>query len=313
MGFWASAEDVDPGVLPDKLPAGTGDPAFADARDKYAQAFNEVSAWGPGVKAQSVTPSHITRNDMEARAFQDANVARLQSIAAGGPGGVAVPTAQKNLASAGKMNNAYVASRPTTNAAASMRLAGNTNSAQQAGSASRIAMLGAQEQLAAYAALNPALASQRSQDFGVANEQAKLKAQANLANAGFAQNSGLANMDAYNKQKGLERNAYGAMVGNDRAMWDSRMAELRAIHGEQDWDRDLAMNRQARQDMQTAGYLDSFSKGMNQFGNAAAADGAKYEKDPDGYYKASDARVKHKVKDAETALQELFSAAFGGE
>lgn len=306
------AQDVDSGVLPDKAPAGTGDAAFVDARDKYAQAFGEANAWGPSMQASNVTPGLIGRNDMEARRFQDANAARLASIASGGPGGVAVPTAQANLASAQKLNSAYVGSKPGGNVAANLRLAGNTNQAQGAQAAARVGMLGAQEKMAAYGALNPALGNMRAQDFGVNAEQAKLKAQASLANAGFQQNAALQNQQAWQQQQGVKRAAYGAMTGNDKAMWDTRYAELQALAGEADWDRELSLARQQRADMQTASTLDTLGRGASAFGDAASADGAKYDKDPKGYY-ASDRNVKTNIKPGDAALVDMFEAAFGGE
>lgn len=311
MAFWAKAEDVDPGVMPNKAPAGTGDPAFEDARDKYAQAFGEASAWGPTMAGSSVAPGYIARNDLEARKFQDANAARLASIASGGPGGVAVPTAQANLASAQKLNSAYVASKPAGNVAANMRLAGNTNQAQGAQATARVAMLGEQEKLAAYGALNPALAGMRQQDFGVSAEQAKLNAQANLANAGFAQQANMANQQAWQQKQGLMRSGFAAMTANDKAMWDTRMAEYRALQGEADWDRDLALARQSRQDAENAEIYKSLGRSAGQFGDAAAADSKKYESDPKGYY-ASDERVKTEIEDGDDALRELFDAAFDG-
>lgn len=309
MAFWAqSAGDPPAGVMPSK---GTGPtPQMLedmDARDKYAQAFGAASAWGPTLAGQSVDAAYIDRNDVEARKFQDANIARLQSIAAGGPGGVAVPTAQANLASAGKMNAAYTASRPTTNAAASMRLAGNTNAAQQATGASRIAMLGAQEQMAAYAALNPALASMRAQDFGAASEQAKLKAQANLANAGFAQNAALANQQAWQAQQGLKRGALGNTMAFNEGVFNDSIARRRALMGDSAWRNQFEMELQGRRDARDAAYIDTAAKGMGYLADA-------YGKEEDPKTKsASDRRVKHKVRDGGDALAEMFDAAFGGE
>lgn len=281
MAFWASS-----GGDPD--PSGKLRPAIAAddtrlredemARDKYAQAFGAAYSWGPTAQASFVNGATINRNDLAARGYQDAHAARLASIASGGPGGTAVPAAQANLASAQKLNTAYAASKPTGNVAATMRLAGNTNQAQGATSAARVAMLGEQEKLAAYAALNPALASMRQQDFGAANEQAKLQAQANLANAGFSQNVALANQQAWDKRQALSRAALGSAVGFDVGAFNDTIARRRALLGESNWRNQFDMESQARKDAQQATYLDTAARGAGYLASAYSEDDDKYKK-----------------------------------
>jgi hypothetical protein len=271
----------------------------------YAQAFGSASAWGPGAKATHAGPSLISLTDQdESKKYQDANIARLQSIASGGPGGMAAPTAYANLAAAGKANNAYAAGRAAPgNIAMAARTAKNTNAAMGAQNESKIAALKAQEQLAAYAALNPALAGMRAQDFGVAAERAKLAAQTNLANAGFDQSTALANQDAYNRAQALRRQALGQQMGWDSGAFANKMGRRRIAAGDANWRSEFELERQKRADARDAAYMNA---GAGAVGYAANA----YSEDPK---KASDRNQKTEIKSADAELKAMFDAAFGGE
>lgn len=279
MAIWATAQEPSPGAWDKMRPLGADtvvDPAEYDkSRSLYQAAFNDSMAWRPNAVASTYGGSTIGRDDLDARKFQDANIARLQSIAGGGAGGVATDTAYRNLAAGAARTNALAASRPTTNAAMAMRTAGNTNQATAARAANSIAGLKAQEQLAAYAALDPALSSMRAGDFGVASEQAKLQAATNLANAGNAQAVALANQDARNRQQAAARAAYAGLTGNDASFYNAKMAEYRAIRGDDQWNQQWNMEKQNRRDAQNAAYLNTLGSGMSMGANYAS----EYNKD----------------------------------
>jgi hypothetical protein len=305
-GFWAQADDVPKGVTPSK--AAEHDVSYYEGLDAQAMlgdAYNSAAAWGPNAKATyAANPTLDGTDETAARAYQDANVARLQSIAAGGPGGTAAPAAYANLAAAGKANNAYAAGRAApANIAMAARTAKNTNAAMGAQNESKIAALKAQEQLAAYAALNPALAGMRAQDFGVAAERAKLAAQTNLANAGFDQSTALANQDAYNRAQALRRQALGQQMGWDSGAFANKMGRRRIAAGDANWRSEFDLERQKRADARDAAYMNAGAAGVGYVANA-------YSEDPK---KTSDRRQKTEIKNADAELKAMFDAAFGGE
>jgi hypothetical protein len=275
-GFWAeSAGNPPPGVAPVRKST-PGASYYEDlaARGLLDDAYREAYAFGPNATATHATPASVSGVDeSETRKFQDANIARLQSIAAGGPGGMAAPAAYANLAAAQKANSAYAASRATPgNAAMAMRTAGNTNQAMAAGSEAKIAALKAQEQLAAYNALNPALAGMRAQDFGIASERAKLQAQASLANAGFDQGASLANQDAWNRAQAVRRGALGQGMNYDAGSFANSIARRRALAGDANWRNEYDFMKQQRADARTAAYMDTAARGVGYLANASDDD-----------------------------------------
>lgn len=313
MGFWAEADGGYNGhksmenVRPDKMPAKTQSMIDEeDARAKYAQAFGEASSWGPNAGAAGITSPGINQiHESGARAYQADLAAKLQAIANGAGGGVAESAARANLASAGKAQAGYVASRaPAGSIASAMRTTGNTNQAMAAGGEARVAALRAQEQLAAQAALGSTLAGMRSQDFGVANEQAKLAAQASLANAGFTQSAAMANQEAWQKQQALKRAAFGNITDHEQGVFNDRISRRRVLAGDAGWRGQFDMQRLQRSDAQQAAYLNTAAKGIGYIGQAYSEDDTK---------KASDERVKTDVQPGDEKLVAMLDALLGGE
>lgn len=307
MAFWAQAEDVDKGVTPAK--AAQHDVSYYEglgAQQMLGDAYNAAAAWGPNAKATyAANPSISGVDESTTRAYQDANIARLQSIAAGGPGGTAAPAAYANLAQAGKVNSAFAAGRAApANVAMAARGVKNTNAAMGAQNESKIAALKAQEQLAAYNALNPALAGMRAQDFGIEAERAKMAAQTNLANAGFDQSAALSNQDAWNRAQALRRQALGQQMGWDSGDFANKIARRRVVAGDVNWRSQFDLEQQKRADARNAAYMNAGAAGVGYVADS-------YNEDPNK--KTSDRRQKTEIKNADAELKAMFDAAFGGE
>lgn len=273
LDIWLAAKALGYGA------EGTGEPGGADAwnnmappvqsfkadqdaaRGLYADAFGNAVAYSPNAKAAQVAPTTLGRDDLAARKVQQDYASLLSTIAAGGPGGVADPAARANLASAAAANQAYAVSRGQANPAATMRTLGNTNAAMNAGAEARIAAMRAQEQKAADAAAISNLASMRAGDSAAATEAARLKAAAEMANAGFKTQTSLANDDAMLKAQGVRRAALGAQSGHDRQMWENQMAKEKWKRGESIYDDAFNWRKQSRdlaamgQTMDTTGKL----------------------------------------------------------
>lgn len=276
------------------------------ARDKYQQAFGAATTWGPNATAAHVGTQNINNvHADEARAYQAKNADMLAAIAYGGGGGQGEMAARANMQAANNATNAYAATRATPgNAAMTARMAGNTTAATGATGEARIAALKAQEQLAAQAALGNTTAAMRAQDFGLASEQAKFAQQSNLANAGFGQQTALANQDAWNKQQALKRAAFGAMTGHDQGVFDDATARFKKQMGFTEWDRDISRQQQARSDARTAQYVNTGAAVVKYGADAYGSDGKT---------NASDKRIKTDIKSGDAELRRRLDALLGGE
>jgi hypothetical protein len=315
MSIWAEAQDAPKGIIPAGWKPGQApsDPGVRDAEDahqKYLAAFGNASAFNPNAQASSVQGATIeSANAEQARAYQTGLADKLALISSGPGGGVAEAAARANLAAGAQANNAFAATRATPGGAAmSMRMAGNPNQAMAAGGEARIAALKAQEQLAAQSALGNVAAGMRAQDFGMANEQAKLAAQASLANAGFAQQTALANQQAWQQQQALKRAALGNMTSNDQKTWDHDMSRRKMVAGNADWDRALGWDQYQRDAQQQAAYLNTLGAGVTAYSNAYGSEMSK-QQDPNKY--TSDRREKTEIKEVDVAS--MMAALFGGE
>jgi hypothetical protein len=217
------------------------------AREKMEAAFGNAASWQPNAQAAQAGASPIAQSQLGARQYQDSLAKRLELIAGGHGGGVAEMTARQNLSGAQSANNALAATRATpAGAAAAMRATGNTNQAMGAQGEARIAALKAQEQLQAQQALTGTLAGMRAQDFGMSAEQSRLAQQLELANAGFAQQTGLANQDAWQKAYGLQSQGLAANMAYDEQTFSQMMADLRQKAGIESWRQDMAEDRDKR-------------------------------------------------------------------
>lgn len=137
------------------------------------------------------------RDSAEARRGQMGLVQALQARAAG-RGGPSVAEMQMNrgLGTAIAAQRSQAASARGVNPGMAQRLASQGIASSTARTNIDAGMLRAQEQMAAEGSLAQALAGVRGQDIGQATAQAQLTQGANLANAGFQQQTGLANQGA---------------------------------------------------------------------------------------------------------------------
>lgn len=308
---WAKAEEPDYKNTPGPTQPSTYSLADDEtARANYAQALAEATTYTPGMKGATVTGSTIDRtHDLAARGYQSDLAGKLGAIVAGGPGGVAAPSAYQQMSYAQAANNAFAATRATSpnSIAGAMRTAGNANASAAQGAEARIAALKAQEQIAAGNALHGTLAGMRAQDFGVANDQARLTAGANVANANYAQGAVMANQQAWQAAHGIRRDALGGAVGYDQDAFNDAMARRRALSGDKSWRDQFAYGKDLREDAFNSRLMDS---GGSIAGYLSTMDS---EKKPPSY--SSDRRAKTGIRSGEDELRALLDAAFlyGGE
>jgi hypothetical protein len=246
---------------------------FKDARGLYADAFNSGRAWAPNAKAATVAPVGITRTDATPYSYQKSNAQMLADIASGKGGGVAEGAMRAGLAKGASANNAVAVSRtrgPNALAGATRTL-GNTNAGMAVGAESKIAAAKAQEQLAAEAALTPALAGMRAQDMGIASEAAKLQAAQGMANAGFANQMGLENQFAGLAHDAWLQKALGSGADYDRTMWENEIAKRRNALGMDIYDQGKTWRNEQMQDAgrgYTADTMGSLYGAAFKYGNS---------------------------------------------
>lgn len=249
---------------------------FGDARDLYAAAFNRAALWDGTAKAAYVNPATLGRADLMPRSYQDEHSARLAAIANGSAMGAADPAARASLASGALANQAYAVTKGGANPAATMRALQNTNTATAAGAEAKIAQLKAQEMRAADASLVSNLAATRAGDAAAASEEARLKAQASLANAGFRTQTGIANDEAELRRQQIAQQAFGGVSDHDRQQWANRMAVEKRKRGDADWYDDLAYDKSKRDNAaygQMANTVGStFNYGVKAGGGATSSD-----------------------------------------
>jgi hypothetical protein len=243
---------------------------FAGARGLYDDAFNNAKAFTPNAQAAQVAPVTLGRTDLGVRNYQQAHAGNLAAIASGGPGGTVDPTARANLAAAGRANQAYMVSRGGANPAASMRGLVNTNAAMNQGAEAKIAQMKAQEMRAADAANISNLAAMRAGDQSAAIEAARIKASAEMANAGFRTSTGLENQNAGLYNDAFKQKALGAGAAFDMQQYENEMAKRRAALGMDVYDTGKAWRKEARDAAGEAQTLDTTGKVISLGYNAGS-------------------------------------------
>jgi hypothetical protein len=316
MSFWAEGEqDLDGfdwsehrknSVIGPELEAGLQQDA---ARKRLGLAAGAANTWAPTATAAQSAATTVGRSDLEPRGYQSNLASNLEAISKGYGGGVAESAARAGMNSGMAANNALAATRQVPGGAASaMRNAGNTNDAMAAGGENRIAAIRAQEQLAAQGALGQTLGGMRQQDFGMSAEQARLSAQLGLANAGFNQQTGLANQTAWQQGYGLKQQALGNQMGFDNATFQNNMASRRQDAGIEGWKNDLQTAREERQAAQTGAAIGAAG---DWWANAQNLSTQNQKQKQDPWATTSDREQKRDIVSGESRIRDLLEMIAG--
>lgn len=174
-----------------------------------------------------VQATKLARADEMAMRGKQLELANMLGLAAKGEGpSIAGMQMQANTEQALAANRAAAAGLGRVNAGLAMRSLGQQQSAALGQAAMGSAMLKMQEAQQAQASLGGLLGGIRAADFSAASRQAELDAAQRMANAGFSQQTSMANMDAANRYEAAKAQ-YGlgkaGMSMQDQAQRDSLM------------------------------------------------------------------------------------------
>ena len=230
-----------------------------------------VAQLGPAAQgtAERAGQTQISREDAEFRQGQAQLAAQLQAQAAGQGPSLATQQlkqatdrniAQQAAAAAAAGGNSALAQRNLSQNAAQLGRSAAADAAQM-----RI-----QEQLAAREQLAGVLAGARGQDIGLAQAQAQLQQQINLANQQAGNQFGLANMEALNQfaleQARLQQQGRQFDVGaaNEFALQRAQMQQQAGLASQAQYNEMLARNTQNEQQVRLANMEATLrQRGMN--------------------------------------------------
>lgn len=193
---------------------------------------------------------------------------RLKAIAAGGPS-AGQQQVYQNADEARRANMAAAFGRAGggANVVAGLRGVGNQNSLVGAQAARQASIVGAQEQQAAmnqYAQLGSAM---RGADIAESNEANKI----GMANAGFQQQSALANQDAALRWQAMndaqKRALLGMGIDGAQSEWDNKLGYYGALRGnEQAWLDQRRADDQRRNQQMAQGFMSAATMGAGGAG-----------------------------------------------